>query len=150
MLKQNKGMLPVLFVPETNILLSNTKSIARAHSAHNEQQRTVIPVEPRHLDTGYPNVSQLVLLQHQLFVPSSPKDITTPAVSELSLSFSDVDQHDAILELQIPLWEQYRCSWLQCSVLPWPISVIFRANAELHESACKSTLKYMVFNLIKQ
>lgn len=37
MLKQNKGTLPMLFVPETNVLLSNTKSIARAHSAHNRE-----------------------------------------------------------------------------------------------------------------
>lgn len=37
MLKQNKGTLPMLFVPETNVLLSSTKSIARAHSAHNRE-----------------------------------------------------------------------------------------------------------------
>lgn len=28
----------MLFVPETDILLSDAKSIARAHSAHNEQR----------------------------------------------------------------------------------------------------------------
>lgn len=60
----------MLFVQETNILLSNTKSIAGAHSAHNEQHRTVIPIEPRPLDVSYPDRSQPILLQHQLFVPS--------------------------------------------------------------------------------
>lgn len=32
----------MLFVPGTDILLSDAKSIARAHSAHNERERTVI------------------------------------------------------------------------------------------------------------
>lgn len=75
----------MLFVPETDILLSDAKSISRAHSAHNEQERTVILLNQGLWIPHPSSASALLCLPERCHMASSPRALSPGSQTQVNV-----------------------------------------------------------------